>query len=175
MRQFLIGALALLFVSTAVWALDEVTTGVPRNETKNWVVTGQNFKDLQDTAISLSLSDVSTAASGYTIAPYACTIIRWYSVLDSGIDSNTTLTLYVQVSPNTTGTEVNLNLDPAGSRGNGDAGRIIHSAADSPYGARKFVDISGSNTVAAGDVIAFDSDGGTTAPARSDVTVVCRR
>jgi len=178
MKKFIYGALALLLVSTGVAALDELEIGSQRSpdDLYNWRIMDESLDKLQDQGIFLSISSVATATSAHVVAPFGCEIERWYLTVRGEVTSATEFRLYIATTPNTTGLEVGPLMDThAGRFAYGGSNRITFNTTDDGIAVRKFATVTDTNVVLQGDVISFDTDGGTTYAAPATATIVCRR
>lgn len=172
MKRWLTAGLALLLSSSVLYALSEMEVGMPRSpgDFYNWRAVQDNFDATEDQLILVTISDLSVKTSSFAIAPEACRIVEWRSVVEAEVVAATVLKLYIAKNGPDSGIPIGFAALPR------DDSNVITIAAASVAGTiDSFTGVSTNNSVDAGDLIAVESDGASSAQAAAKITIVCRR
>lgn len=115
----------------------------------------------QEYSLVLDIADIDTAASFFVVAPYAGTITKIWSVIDTAITvANNTLTCSILSAGVTTAiTNGTITIGFSGAVA-GDVDSCVPTAL---------------NIVAAGDAIKIATDGGSTTATRCHITIIIAR
>lgn len=103
------------------------------------------------------IDDISSSGSNWIVTPWACTVEKIYSVIDTAISTAGAATISFEIDGNAV---TNAGYDIALSSGVGEVDSSTPTAA---------------NTLTAGQALEMITDGGSTNASKAELTILCKR